>query len=128
MRLCALLLCALALAACQTTGPAGDGAGTRDGGARMASIRPAPAPSELAGQDAPQVSALLGQPTLIRREADVEIWQYQGEACVLDLFLYPQGGVPRVRHLEARDRVLADSHPLESCLDQVMTEQARRPA
>ncbi len=123
MRLPALLLCGLMLAACQTTGTTGG-----DASKRQASIRPAPAPAELAGQRADRVSALLGDPVVIRREADVEIWQYQGEACVLDLFFYPQGGVTRVRHLEARDRVLADSHPLESCLDQVMTAQAGRPA
>ena len=124
MRALFLLPLLLVLAACQTTG--GGMAGSAGQGSRMAAKPSAPDPAILAGQDAVGLAALLGEPTLVRREAEVEIWQYHAEGCVLDVFFYPDGSTRRVLHLEARDRVAADSHPLDGCLDQVMTAQAVR--
>lgn len=35
-----------------------------------------------------EISYLFGTPTVERRDADARIWQYRGEACVLDVFFY----------------------------------------
>ena len=48
-------------------------------------------PEKLIGLSNGSVLSLLGQPVLIRREEQVEIWQYGDEACVMDLFLVRQG-------------------------------------
>src|SRR3546814_1742826 len=42
-------------------------------------------PAQLLGLDRDGVSALLGTPDLIRREAPAEIWQYVGGNCVFDV-------------------------------------------
>jgi hypothetical protein len=35
-----------------------------------------------------EIAYLFGKPTVERRDADARIWQYRGEACVLDVFFY----------------------------------------
>lgn len=63
-----------------------------------------PPPETLNGLDADGLAQLLGPPRLKRRDDPAEIWQYLGEACALDVFLYRAGkaGVYRVRHFETR--------------------------
>jgi hypothetical protein len=39
-----------------------------------------------------EISYLFGAPTVVRRDADARIWQYRGEACVLDVFFYKEAG------------------------------------
>lgn len=53
---------------------------------------------------APLVQAALGNPNFRRREHGVEIWQYYGQGCALDLFLYEQAGQQRVAHYQLRSR------------------------
>ena len=53
----------------------------------------------LAEQD---VIAFLGEPSFRRREKPAEIWQFYGQNCVLDLFLYDDAGIKRVSHAELR--------------------------
>src|SRR3546814_10301949 len=60
-------------------------------------------PAQLLGLDRDGVSALLGTPDLIRREAPAEIWQYVGGNCVFDVVLYERGASYAVSYLEARD-------------------------
>ncbi len=48
-------------------------------------------PASLMGLARDQVIALLGTPSLVRRDAPAEVWQYAGEECVLDLYLYEGG-------------------------------------
>lgn len=56
--------------------------------------------------------AELGEPQLKRRESPAEIWQYRGEGCVLDFFLYENGGPePEVIHLEARGETAERTDP-----------------
>ena len=45
-------------------------------------------------------------PASLPRPGTREIWQYYGpaSACVLDLFVYPDQGQPRVAHAELRSR------------------------
>ena len=120
------LLLPVLLAACQTPGTSSKPGYSSGGGALgapgspSASVRPPavgggslPSTAELAadparfkglwGQD---VTGLLGAPSFQRHDGDAEIWQYYGpsSACVLDLFVYPDQGQPRVAHAELRSR------------------------
>ena len=46
---------------------------------------------------------VLGDPALIRRDGAAEVWQFRGDDCTLDLFLYPaEGGALAVKHVELR--------------------------
>ena len=46
---------------------------------------------------------VLGDPVLIRRDGPAEVWQFQGDSCTLDLFLYPgDGGALAVKHVDLR--------------------------
>jgi hypothetical protein len=65
----------------------------------------APSPDDVAsfnGLSAKDVIAALGTPSYRRHDAPAEIWQYYGQSCVLDLFLYDEHGVQRVAHAEVR--------------------------
>lgn len=119
----------LVLAACQTPqGPSphsvpGSGpaqVSTRPGapveasrGGTASSGAPLPAtadlvadPARFKGLTGSDVTSLLGAPSFQRHDGDAEIWQYYGpsSACVLDLFVYPDQGQPRVAHAELRSR------------------------
>jgi hypothetical protein len=67
------------------------------------------------------ISAMLGQPSFQRHDNDAEIWQYYGpaSACVLDLFLYPDQGIPRVAHAELRTRS-GGTAAANACLSQIL--------
>jgi len=59
-------------------------------------------PDRLFGLSSNQVVALLGAPSLLRRDPPAELWLYEGNACTAHLFLYQSGPGDdyRVRHLE----------------------------
>lgn len=71
------------------------------------------------GKAAPDIVALLGQPNFRRREQPAEVWQYYGQGCVLDLFLYDEQGGQRVTHAELRSRDFNDD-PDPDCLPQLL--------
>ena len=58
------------------------------------------------GAHAAALVRLFGQPQLDVREGDVRKMQFAGEACVLDVFLYPlrERGEPEATWVEARRR------------------------
>jgi hypothetical protein len=65
---------------------------------------PAPAPSrdpanpvDLTAQD---LREFFGAPAFVRKENGAEIWRYDGAGCRAFFFLYPQGDLPIVRHVE----------------------------
>lgn len=82
------------------------------GGLVAASIDPA----SLNGMDAARLSAMLGEPELHRQEPPAEVWQYRTDSCVLDVFLYPEGGQHRVVHSEARPRTGTGTVDAGRCL------------
>jgi len=91
----ALLLTALAMApllgGCATSGP------------RAGAVQPVPIASEqLIGLTPAALIETLGNPRTLRRERPAEIWQYRGDRCVLDVFLYEAPEGTQVIHLEAR--------------------------
>ncbi|CCQ72228.1 hypothetical protein [Magnetospira sp. QH-2] len=66
--------------------------------------RPVVPPSELLKATAAQARSRLGPPDFVRHDPPAELWQYRGESCVLDLFLYKEGKTAVVRHVETRPR------------------------
>ncbi len=77
-------------------------------------------PDALIGAAPARLLATLGRPELQRRERPAEIWQYRGQGCVLDVFLYAvRTDGKQVIHLEARDDAAART-PVASCLDGVV--------
>lgn len=104
------------LAACGETGPeeqpADDSGPVHYNGAAS----PAPReedPDKLLGLEADTIHDLLGDPALVRRDGDAEVWQYRAAACVLDLFIY--GRPKRVAHVDLRDRGGAVTEGVRSC-------------
>ena len=55
-------------------------------------------------ETAPSLIARFGQPRLDTPEGDMRKLQFSGEACVMDIYLYPltQGGQPVATWIEAR--------------------------
>ena len=123
----AWLAAPLLLAACQTpqgtaphpgsgaspisTRPAAGGTDAPRGTASSGAPLPATAdlvadPERFKGLTGSDVTSLLGAPSFQRHDGDADIWQYYGPSstCVLDLFLYPDQGLPRVAHAEVRLR------------------------
>jgi hypothetical protein len=100
---CASLLALALLSGCVTT--------------QSASVsRPRVTADQLMGQESQAVQVALGQPRRVRKEAPAEIWQYDGGSCVVDLFLYPEGGKQKVTHLEARDSTSGKTVDTNACL------------
>ena len=56
------------------------------------------------GAGVAQLQRQFGNPQLDIREGDARKLQFAGEACVLDVFLYPtrDGATPTATHVEAR--------------------------
>lgn len=61
-----------------------------------------PKPDELIGMVAEQVAGRIGRPDHVWRESPAAVWQYADRGCVLHVFLYPDAGDMRVRHVELR--------------------------
>ena len=97
---------------------------------KTAALPPAPVidddPARILGLGPDKLTELLGRPELTRREPPAEIWQYRGETCVFDVFLYEEAGLVRVTYLEARDesaRRVAE----RGCLNQLLRARLAEP-
>ena len=79
-------------------------------------------PASLLGLPAKELVALLGAPKWTRRERPAQVWQYQGGACVLDVYLYEENGTASVVYAEARGEA---SQPvtLAHCLERIEAER-----
>ena len=67
--------------------------------------------------DATSLRARYGAPDFVRRDADSELWRYDGADCAVFFFLYREGGVLRIRYAETMPRGLdmpADAKCVES--------------
>ncbi len=84
-------------------------------------------PGRLLGLDRRALRALLGKPGFVRRDDPARMWRYRHATCLLDLFLYADGGASapsfRVRHVEAR---AGDSNAVSPriCLRTLLTGRA----
>ena len=79
-------------------------AGCQSSGGTPAAAGPMVDPAGFVGHTEAEVTGALGLPDNARAELDAQILQYTGPDCVVDFFLYPEGGVQVVAHAEARDR------------------------
>lgn len=61
-------------------------------------------PAKLRGLESGLIRAGFGPPTFRRRDKTAEVWQYYGQGCILDLFLYQEDGKQRVAHYHLRSR------------------------
>lgn len=119
----AVLAAALLLGACGSVTAGGENQAGTDSGPLfyngMASLSKVNAdPQQLLGMDSAALSDLLGQPLVVRREGEAEIWQYRADECVLDLFLY--GGMRQVEHVDLRDRAGASEEAVAACFVDIM--------
>lgn len=138
-----LLLAAVTLGACQTTGskpqttaapepaaPAGEAKLIPEPAPQEAALPPEPPinddPGQLLGLDRSGLSALLGDPALIRREDPAEIWQYVTAGCVFDVVLYANGSGYAVSYSEARDASAAVQAP-RPCLNRLLRARQATP-
>lgn len=83
-------------------------------------------PQRLMGIGPGALSAVLGEPELIRREAPAEIWQYRNDNCVLDVFLYDTAGRREVTYVEARDGA-AQRIETRTCLNELLRARLSQP-
>ncbi|HEY0281591.1 MAG TPA: hypothetical protein VGC27_03085 [Rhizomicrobium sp.] len=84
----AVCLCAL-LSACASR-PA----------APIPALAPSKDPARPVGLSAQDVRQFFGAPAFVRQENGAEMWRYDGAGCRAIFFLYPQGDVRTVRHVE----------------------------
>ena len=91
-------LVALAVAACATTPP------PQPAAPRPVALTPVAGLERILGRPANEATALLGPPTLDRREGTARSVQFTGAGCVLDVYYYPDpaAGQPTARFAEAR--------------------------
>lgn len=117
------------LAACGPTTTNGPGEASapqisRPGGARPGSPGDVSA-DRFKGQTGKEILMALGEPSFRRREPPAEVWQYYGQGCVLDLFLYDETGGQRVTHAELRSRNF-NADPAPDCLP-LLLQGKRQP-
>jgi len=90
-----------------------------------AGTRPASA-AELLGAGPDTLRRWLGEPSLRRPEGNAEVWLYAGDACALDLILYPAGRGLSVAHAAARAQG-AEARTEAACLRDIAAPQGLRP-
>lgn len=83
-----------------------------------------PKPDELMGKDPGALRSRMGEPSLLRKEGDAQVWQYAGTGCVVFLYLYDNAsGTPQVTFLDARSKA-SGAVAVAPCLDDVMRTRA----
>jgi len=87
--------------------------------------RVGPDPARLTGMVANQLTDLLGQPNLRRREKEAEVWMYSSRLCTLHLFLYPgtDSSALGVKHFEMRRPNSPTPVAPRDCLDSVIARK-----
>jgi hypothetical protein len=76
-------------------------------------------PKELLGLDYAAVLRALGDPLWVRKEQPAEVWQYATADCIVDLYLYDEGGALKVTFVEARSHK-AEAEPTARCLKSLL--------
>jgi hypothetical protein len=59
--------------------------------------------------DAVSLRMRYGAPNFIRREAETELWRYDGTDCAAFFFLYREGGVLKLRYSETMPRGMTNA-------------------
>jgi hypothetical protein len=128
MRLAALALSALSLAACVSDSSGGRtvsqySLSSADPGVFASSNSGQPIPLEtLRGMDERRVMQTFGRPVFTRDDGPARLLRFRSDACDLDLFLYQTGAGWQVRHVEARDPRLR-TLPVDRCAGSVAAQK-----
>ncbi len=72
-------------------------------------------PQLFLGQSPDQLTKRLGAPSILRREGNVEIWQYQLSDCVVDFFFYDKAGSIAATHTDMRSPFLGGQLDQAAC-------------
>jgi hypothetical protein len=104
----------------------GSGGATAGGGlaSRTPSTTTSGSTRALVGKSGAQIRSSLGAPAFRRTDGPAQIWQYRGSACLLDVFLYKEGGGFRVKHAELRRRGGAGLTD-QACMANALTNRAK---
>jgi hypothetical protein len=79
----------------------------------------------LLGANPAKLEQWFGKPRLVRLDEPAEVWQYRGQGCVLDVYLYPGTGGMEVSHAEARSQKYAGD-AIDPCLA-LLSQPRRKP-
>lgn len=72
-----------------------------------------PEPAQLIGLSHFDIQRTLGDPSFVRKDTGVEIWQYKDDSCILDLFLYEKTDGLKVDHTDLRGPILDSAGGLD---------------
>ena len=72
-------------------------------------------PQSFLGQSPDQLNSYLGAPTVLRKEGNVEIWQYQLSDCVVDFFFYDNAGTMAATNTDMRSPFLGGQIDQAAC-------------
>lgn len=72
-------------------------------------------PQIFLGQSPDELKNRLGAPSIIRKEGNVEIWQYQLSDCVIDFFFYYKAGTQVATHTDMRSPFLGGKLNRATC-------------
>ena len=72
-------------------------------------------PQLFLGQSTDQLTNRLGVPSILRKEGNVEIWQYQLSDCVVDFFFYDKAGTLSAAHTDMRSPFLGGQLDQAAC-------------
>ena len=81
-------------------------------------------PSRLLGLTSGQVQQVLGRPGFQRVDASAEIWQYRGQGCILDVYIYEQGNSHVVDYWAVRSPVRVND---ADCFQQLVAQRDPQP-
>ena len=67
------------------------------------------------GQSPEQLKSRLGMPSILKKEGNAEIWQYQLSDCVVDFFFYKKAGTLAAQHTDMRSPFLGGQLDQTAC-------------
>lgn len=79
-------------------------------------------PSQFLGLDIHELNRRLGAPQLVRRDGPAEVWQYRGQGCTMDVFLYLKGDTLDVRHVDLRGPAPSENERRACLADLIRTQ------
>lgn len=69
-----------------------------------------------------EVRYMLGAPSFVRRDAEAEVWQYRGDACVMDFYFYEAGAAVSYVDVRFKKSVPAGGEVLKPrCLGDIVS-------
>jgi len=72
-------------------------------------------PDDFVEKPADDLTAAFGAPSMLRREGQVQIWQYKLTGCVVDFFIYADGPLLVVKYAAMRSRFLGGQLDGDAC-------------